>query len=147
MKILIILFILCLVATVVSAQEFVLRSNASGLYENGEFTPGNDKYEAEVFVDVEEGTIRVKKVNIFDREGRVEENISYEIINNVYGEGFSSISLAENKKGQNIYVAIRDNKLGETETLVLGERFYEYSKGYNGKFYLESGLATNLHNE
>jgi hypothetical protein len=68
-----------------------------------------------------------------------EEDVEYEITNIVMSEGLSGLLVSRSKKGEKIVTAIRDIGLGSTETIIIGETFYEFCRAANGKFYLESG--------
>jgi hypothetical protein len=115
------------------------RAISSGTYEDGDFTPGNEEFEAEYIIDEENEEIILQRVFKNDREGRIEDGISYEITNVVVSEGISALLVSRNKKGQKIYTAVREGGLGASETLMVGEDFYQFCRAANGKFYLEYG--------
>jgi hypothetical protein len=135
-----ILVIMCFALSVnVFAREVVLESTSSGVYQNGEFKKSEDKFKARYYIDEMDGWVRTLEVSMSDREGRVELLPSYEIVNHLKSKGISGLLVPREKKGQQIITAVRDEDLGATEILIIGENFYEYCRGSNGKFYLESG--------
>ena len=126
-------------ATRAGAETVMLRSISSGEYENGIFTERNDEFEAEAVIDETAGTVRISVVVKSTREGRIEDDIEYEITNVMESKGISAISVSRDKKGQKIITAVRDSGLGSSEILMVGEDFYEFTRAANGKFYLEYG--------
>lgn len=134
--------VMVLSATVVSAEVVTVRSESSGTYEDGVFTPGTSSFEARYIIDEVDGEVILSRIIKNDREGRIEEGIEYEITNMVVSEGLSSLLVSRDKKGQKIITAVREGELGASEMLILGSTFYEYCKAANGKFYLEYGKVT-----
>lgn len=134
-------FVLCASADAF-ARMVTARSVSSGTYEDGKFTPGSSGFKAEYIIDEDKETVSIAKVIENNREGRVEEDEPYEITNVVMSEGPSALLVSRNKKGQKIITAVRETGLGASETIILGDDFYEYCRGENGKFYLEYGEVT-----
>jgi hypothetical protein len=135
----ILVVLIALFASTGEALTVSARSISSGVYEGGVFSPKNDVFEGVYHIDEENGEITLVKVTANDREGRTEENISYEIIGSMISEGFSALTVSAERKGQKIYTAVRESNVGGFEVLMMGEDFYEYSRAAGGKFYLESG--------
>lgn len=131
--------LIALSASTGEALTVSAKSTSSGIYENGVFTPKSDIFEGVYNIDDEKGEITLVKVTANDREGRTEEDISYEIIGSMISEGFSALTVSAERKGQKIYTAVRESNVGAFEVLIMGENFYEYSRAAGGKFYLESG--------
>jgi hypothetical protein len=115
------------------------RSTTAGIYEDGEYTPTKDGFEAEYVIDEDKETITLQKIISNNREGRIEDGIVYDITNTVVSEGISALLVSRNKKGQKIYTAVREGSLGASEILVIGKDFYQFCRAENGKFYLEYG--------
>ncbi len=136
----VVLFVLTL-AVSASAMTVEVTSESSGVYESGKFTPREDSFQGVYSVRETENRIVLEKVISSDREGRVEEGISYEIVNAMMSEGLSAFTVSPERKGQKIYTAVCEGYLGDMEILVIGENFYEYSSVSGGTFYLESGRA------
>ena len=134
---------LVLVAVLAANESFALtvtaRSISSGVYEDGKFTPKSDGFTARYVIDEYAGTIMLDRILENNREGRFEEGVMYEITNVVVSEGMSAILVSRDKKHQKIITAVRETSLGASETLIIGEDFYEYANAANGKFYLEYG--------
>ena len=126
-------------ADTVFAFSVNIRAQASGMYEDGEFTPGREEFEAEYIVDEKNEEIILQRIFKNDREGRIEDGVSYEITNVIVSEGISALLVSRNKKGQKIFTAVREGGLGASEVLMLGEDFYQFCRAANGKFYLEYG--------
>ena len=135
----ILVVLMVLFASTGEALTVSARSISSGVYENGVFTPKSDVFEGVYHIDDEKGKITLVKVIANDREGRTEEDISYEIIGSMISEGFSALTVSAERKGQKILTAVRESNIGVFEVLIMGEDFYEYSRAVGGKFYLESG--------
>jgi hypothetical protein len=127
------------VSSAAEATMVELISEGGGVYEDGKFTSGGDLFHGVYSIREDENRIVLEKVISSDREGRIEEGLSYEMINSMKGEGFSTITVSAGRKGQKIYTAAREGHLGSFEILVIGEDFYEYSSVSAGRFYLESG--------
>ncbi|MDD5488907.1 MAG: hypothetical protein PHH49_08135 [Candidatus Omnitrophica bacterium] len=124
------------------AGALVLKSISSGEYEDGMFTERDDMYEAEALVNEADGNVVITDVINSTREGRPEDGIEYDITNVMESKGLSAITVSKDKKGQKIITAVRESDLGSSETLILGEDFYEFSKAVNGRFYLEYGSVS-----
>ncbi|HPN73403.1 MAG TPA: hypothetical protein PKZ41_05335 [Candidatus Omnitrophota bacterium] len=124
-----------------SAMNVEVTSEKSGVYEGGEFTPREDSFQGIYSIRENENRIVLEKVIHSDREGRIEDGLSYEIINSMKSEGLSAFTVSPARKGQKIYTAVREGYLGDIEVLVIGENFYEYSIVLGGTFYLESGTV------
>ncbi|MFA6636227.1 MAG: hypothetical protein WCV56_03845 [Candidatus Omnitrophota bacterium] len=127
------------VSSAAEATTVELISEGGGVYEDGKFTSGGDLFHGVYSVREDDNRIVLEEVISSDREGRVEEGLSYEMVNSMKGEGFSTITVSAERKGQKIYTAVREGHLGSFEVLVVGEDFYEYSNVSAGRFYLESG--------
>ncbi len=132
------------VAVVSHAVTVEAVSEKSGVYENGNFRQGQDSFRGIYHINEEEGRIRLREVISSDREGRVEEGISYEITNVMISGGLSALTVSPERKRQKIYTAVREGHLGAFEILVMGEDFYEYLNSSGAKFYLESGSLRRL---
>ena len=137
------LFVLTLTGTAFAMTVEVV-SESSGVYEAGKFTPREDSFQGIYSIREAEDRIVLEKIISSDREGRMEEGISYEIINSMMSEGLSAFTVSRDRKGQKIYTSVREGHLGSIEVLVIGEDFYEYSTISGGIFYLESGRAIKL---
>ena len=141
-----------LILTVIGAIVFIsgdvfaltvtATSVSSGTYEDGEFTPGASGFTARYIIDEEGGAVRLEKIIENDREGRADEGVVYDITNVVVSEGLSALLVSRDKKGQKIITAVREADLGASETIIIGDDFYEYCRAANGKFYLEYGKVS-----
>ena len=125
--------------TDVFGRTVTIKSISSGVYQDGKFTPGSDEFAARCVIDERAGIIELEEIIQSDREGRIEKGATYEVTNTLKSEGLSGLLVSRDKKGQKIMTGIRDMEVGVTEILIVGEDFYEYCRGANGKFYLESG--------
>jgi hypothetical protein len=132
-------FLVCAFACAACAVTFEAASERSGVYEAGKFSPGGDGFRGVYAIEEENNRIVLEEVISSDREGRIEEGASYEIINTMSSGGFSALTVSPERKGQKIYTAMREGHLGSLEVLVVGEDFYEYSSMSAGRSYLESG--------
>jgi len=143
MKMVVLIFTVLFACGVVSQYAYcetvTLRSVASGIYEDGEFTSTNDRFEARCVVDKKDGLIKIEKVIYSDREGKLDEDEPYEIVDAVLSGGMSALTVSRKKKGQEIIAGVRDVGLGAAEIIIIGKDFYEYCRAANGKMYLESG--------
>jgi len=128
----------------VHGEMVTLKCVSSGVYEGGKFTPGEDKYEARYIIDEDAGVVKEEKVMQSDREGRIAQDSSYEITNTLMSEGLSGLMVDLKRKGQKIITAVRDEDVGSTEIIIIGEDFYEYCRAANGKLYLESGEVASV---
>lgn len=135
-----VIFVLTLAGTA-SAMTVEATSENGGVYEAGKFTPREDSFQGIYSIRENENRIVLEKVIYSDREGRIEEGLSYEIVNDMKSEGFSALTVSPSRKGQKIYTAVREGYLGDIEVLVIGENFYEYSIVLGGTFYMESGTV------
>lgn len=116
-----------------------VRSTSGGTYESGKFTAAESVFEAKYAIDEAGKTVKLEEVIRNNREGKIDKGALYEITNIVVSEGISAMFVSRDKKGQYIITAVREAAIGASEILVIGEDFYEYCSGANGKFYLESG--------
>lgn len=132
-------FVLCPVPG--SAREVILRSVSGGTYYGGRLTPGSVEFEARYHLDEDKGEIKRKNVIRDEREGRTESDVSYEIVSVTHSGGLSAFTVPMERKGQKIFVAVREGHLGAVEILMLGDDFYEYTRTAGGKIYIESGSA------
>ena len=142
-KLSIILFVLFITfATAAHARTVHLRSVSAGIYEDGKFTPDDSGFAGTLFIDEGGKSVTVEKIVENNREGRFDRGAEYEITSILMSEGPSALLVSRNKKGQKIITAVRDVGLGASETLILGDDYYEFSRAANGRFYLEYGKVT-----
>ncbi|MBI4738487.1 hypothetical protein HY772_02815 [Candidatus Woesearchaeota archaeon] len=142
-KMLMLVVVLCFAVSVdLYALNVTAESVSSGIYEDGEFTPGGSGFKAEYVINELEEEIVLREIFHNDREGHVEEGMSYEITNIVVSGGPSALNVSINKKGQKIITAVRESDLGAFETIIMGSDFYEFCRAYDGKLYLEYGKVT-----
>lgn len=120
-------------------ETVTVKSVSSGIYEDGEFTSTNDRFEAKYIVDKKAGLIKIEKVIYSDREGKLDEDKPYEIVDTVLSGGLSALTVSRKKKGQEIITGVRDVGLGAAEIIIMGKDFYEHCRAANGRIYLESG--------
>lgn len=137
----IIAFILMFSFFSVNAHALVVtaKSISAGTYEDGEFTRSNSGFTATYSIDEEAEKVTLERIEENNREGKFTQGAVYDITNVVVSRGLSSLMVSRNKKDQRIITAVRESDLGASETIILGEDFYEYSRAANGKFYLEYG--------
>ena len=121
------------------SQSIVLEAKSGGVYEDGEFTSSGVKYKAFFVIDRERNKVILNKIIKSDREGRLDEDVIYDITSASIGEGISALTISRDKKGQEIITAVREGDLGSSEIYIIGRDFYQYCKGANAKFYLEYG--------
>ncbi|MDD5634829.1 MAG: hypothetical protein PHW46_06100 [Candidatus Omnitrophica bacterium] len=121
------------------ARTVVIKSNTTGIYEDGIFTPTSNAFEAAYDIDESGEAITLEELITNGREGRIELGDKYEITNIVVAEGLSAFTVEANKRGQKIITAVREADLGASEMLIIGENFYDFCKSANGKIYLEHG--------
>jgi len=131
--------VIVLASAPVFGSTVTVRSLASGIYEDGEYSSANDDFEGQYTIDEDKRTITLDSVVKSTREGKTELGAEYDISNMVQGEGFSALVVSRNKMGQKIYTGVREGDLGASEILVIGETFYEFCRAENGVFYLEYG--------
>ena len=115
------------------------RTVSSGTYEDGKFTHTEDTFDAVYSIDEDNKVVTLEKIITNNREGRYETGTVYEITNTLLSKGPSALLVSPDKKGQRIVTAVGESGMGASETIILGEDFYEYCKAANGKFYLEFG--------
>jgi len=137
--IIILIFAYGVISQYAYGETVTLKAVSSGIYEDGEFVPTSDRFEAKYVVNKEAGVIKTKEVIHSDREGRIEEDEPYEIVDTVLSGGLSGLTVSGKRKGQEIITGVRDVGLGAAEIIIVGKDFYEYCRAANGKIYLESG--------
>ena len=121
------------------SQSILLEAKSGGVYEDGEFTASGVNYKASVTIDYERNKVILNKIIKSDREGRLDEDVIYDITSASISEGISALLVSRDKKGQEILTAVREGDLGASEIYIIGRDFYQYCKGANAKFYLEYG--------
>ena len=141
-KALLFVIITSMFAAVAYGDVVTATSISSGVYEDGKFTRDSGSFKATYIIDEAAGIIVLDKVIENNREGRSERGAEYEITNAFVSKGPSALLVSRNKKDQKIFTAVREGDLAASETLIIGQDFYEYCKAYNGKFYLEYGEVT-----
>ncbi len=140
MKKIIVLLLVALLFSV-NAHAFVVtaKSSSAGMYEDGEFAPDDSGFTAEYVIDESGNKVILDRIIVNNREGKIQAGVSYEITNIMVSEGLSALMVSKNKKGQKIITAVREGEMGASETLIIGDNFYEFCRASNGKFYLEYG--------
>ncbi len=126
------------------AYTLIATETHSAKYEGGIFTTGPGKYTYRFEIDESSGIVYLTKKTDVKNNTSVESKVEYLIVS--VADGTSPGSSLTSKKRRNQKTITIFGKPGkvETETIMLGEDFFEYCKATSGRFYLATGTVNKL---
>jgi hypothetical protein len=135
------LFILLyLLSTATAVADVVIATETGrGEYENGRFTPGKPEFRYRFELDEAAGRAKLTEITRLNTGALIQLSVDYVIIAAEDASATSSILVNKDRRGQKILTLVGKPGNLAIETILLGEKFFEYSKASSGRFYLATG--------
>lgn len=126
-------------AVTAGAEVIIATETGRGEYENGRFTPGKPEFRYRFELDEAAGRAKLTEITRLNTGSLVEVSVEYVVTAAEDASATSSILVSKDRRGQKILTIVGKPGALATETILLGENFFEYSKASSGRFYLATG--------
>lgn len=131
--------LLYLLPAVTAAEVIIATETGRGEYENGRFTPGRIEFRYRFELDETAGRAKLSEITRLNTGSMVEVSVEYVVTAAEDASATSTILVSKDRRGQKILTIVGKPGALATETILLGESFFEYSKASAGRFYLATG--------
>jgi hypothetical protein len=122
-------------------QVFIATETARGEYENGLFTRSYPQLQFRFEIDEKAGRATLTQISRLDMDSVINRSFDYQIVGVDEGVGLRASLASDSRRGQRVFILVGSPTALATETILLGERFFEYSKASSGRLYISSGTV------
>jgi len=122
-----------------AAYILIATETARGEYENGKFVKlSNGEFKYRFEVDEEKGHAKLTEITRLKDNSVIKLGNDYTITYIDYGGDLLTV---KSKAEQKVICIVGNPGTLATETIILGEKFFEYSKAASNRFYLSTGIV------
>jgi hypothetical protein len=123
-----------------AAQHVIIATEtARAEYENGVFTAGGPEFRFRFEIDEVRATARLTEIVRLRNGSIIAAKTDYKII--AVEDGSDVFSISKERLGQRALTLVGKPGTLATEMIVIGEKYFEYSKATSGRLYLASGTV------
>ena len=122
-------------------QVVVLTETGRAEYENGVYEAGKPEFRYRLEIDETARKAKVTEIVRLRNGEIIGANVEYSIVAIETGKEVDSYLTSEPRRGQKVWTLVGKPGTLATEMFLVGETFFEYSKGSSARLYLATGTV------